>query len=171
MEQFLATMLSFVVYFVVYFVLFVATLIVAAIIGGVPVLMKNDATGHAKYIRPRVSFTYLFFGFWVPLFRGHWSSFGITLALDIFTAGFGRLIYCFFINKSYIKHLENKGYQQIVVTYNVQSTVVNSDGTTTTTTTQTTEGGVEEVVVNLSKDEDIVEEVVVNLSKDEDIVG
>ncbi len=158
MEQFFATMISFMFYFVIYFIFFIAALIVAAIIGGVPVLMKNDTTGHAKYIRPRVSFTYLFFGFWVPLFRGHWKSFGITLVLEILTAGFGRIIYAFFINKSYIKFLENKGYQQIVVTYNVESTVINSDGTTTTTTTtsETFEGNVEEVTINLSKDEDIV---------------
>ncbi len=157
MEQFFATILSMMMYFVIYFIFFIAALIVAAIIGGVPVLMKNDTTGHAKYVRPRVSFTYLFFGFWVPLFRGHWVSFLITLVLEIFTVGFGRIIYAFFINKSYIKHLESKGYQQIVVTYNVQSTVINENGSTTTTTTsQMSDGAVEEVKINLSKDEDIV---------------
>ncbi len=135
MDQFIATILSMTIYFVLYFIFFIAALIVAAIIGGVPVLMKNDTTGQAKYIRPRVSFTYLFFGSWVPLFRGHWKSFGISLLIEILTAGMGRVIYAFFINKSYVKYLEEKGYSQIVVTYNVQSTVVNSDGTTTTTTT------------------------------------
>ncbi len=150
-----STMIGMVFYFIIYLVFLVATLIVATIIGGVPVLMKNDTTGHAKYLRPRVSFTYIFFGCWVPLFRGHWSSFGITLLLDIVTAGYGRLIYAFFINKSYIKFLEAKGYEQVVVTYNVQSTVVNSDGTTTTTTSETVESTVVEVNTT-NEDENIV---------------
>ncbi len=147
-----AFLLSWILYLIVYLVFFVATLIVATIIGGVPVLMKNDATGHAKYLRPRVSFTYIFFGFWVPLFRGHWSSFGLTLLIDIVTVGWGRLIYAFFINKTYIKFLEARGYEQIVVTYNVQSTVMNADGSTTTTT-NTTDGSVVQVKTSTNNDD------------------
>ncbi len=157
--EFVGLLFNFVMYFVVYCIAFVATLIVGAIIGGVPVLMKNDTTGHAKYVRPRISFTYLFFGSFVPLFRAHWSSFGICLILDIVSFGFGKLIYAFFINKTYINHLENKGYEKIVVTYNVQSTVVNS--TTGETTTENTTYQNEEGKVNIIKPTEVHEEDIV----------
>ncbi|MFV0519278.1 MAG: hypothetical protein ACK5LY_03285 [Lachnospirales bacterium] len=108
-----AIMAQFFIFFIFYFVVFILVLIFALVIGGAPIALQNKATGHTKVLRPRFSFTYYFFGFWTPLIRGHWVSFFIALVIDIFTFAIGRLIYAFFINKAYIKHLQENGYEVI----------------------------------------------------------
>lgn len=116
MDMFLslaAFLAEFFIFFVYYFVLYVFILIFALVIGGIPIALHNKTTNHTKVLRPRFSFTYYFFGFFTPLVRRHWSSFAIALVLDVFTLTIGRLIYAFFINKTYIKHLKENGYEVI----------------------------------------------------------
>ena len=56
------------------------------------------------------SWTVLFFGFWPPLLRGHFSWFLIIFILNICTFGIARLVFCFTYNDTYLKYLILKGY-------------------------------------------------------------
>lgn len=75
--------------------------------------MIQKATGDTKIVKRGFSFTYLFFGCLVPLFRGHVSGFFISLAISIFTIGFGHIVLSFSYNKMYINHLVKNGYTSI----------------------------------------------------------
>jgi len=76
---------------------------------GIMVNNQNHAkTGHIGF-----SWTMLFFGVFVPLFRGDFAWFIISLLLSIFTSGFAWLILPFFYNKTYTSNLVRKGYKPV----------------------------------------------------------
>lgn len=69
------------------------------------------------------SFTSLFFGFFVPLFRGDWKSFFIYFFVDIFTAWLGCVVQMIIYNKSYTANLIKSGfYAQNEIDQNVLKT-------------------------------------------------
>ena len=72
--------------------------------------MIQKETGITKKVKEGFSFTYLFFGCLVPLYRGHISGFFLSLAVTIFTIGFGNLILCFKYNSIYRDYLIRNGY-------------------------------------------------------------
>ena len=77
------------------------------------VLMKNSKTGILKEGFYGFSWTYLFFGFWVPLCRGNMSMFGLHFLLalvSIYTLGIPQIIMAFFFNKLYTIDLIERGY-------------------------------------------------------------
>ena len=57
------------------------------------------------------SWTYLFFGWFVPLFRGELGVAALHLLFTIFTFGFWQLIACFLYNKQYMTRMIEKGYE------------------------------------------------------------
>lgn len=78
------------------------------------VMMKNTKTGIRKEGYFGFSWTYLFFGFWVPLFRGHFPMAGIHLVIScisVFMFGIPQLVLAFFFNKFYTLRLIEDGYE------------------------------------------------------------
>ena len=78
--------------------------------------MKHPETGILKDGFYGFSYTYLFFGFWVPLFRGHYP-----LAITHFAIWFVgiitltwipvQILFAFFFNKFYTLRLIEDGYR------------------------------------------------------------
>jgi hypothetical protein len=66
--------------------------------------------GQQKLITTGFSFTVLFFGVFVPIFRGDGIGFLIQFLLGIFTCGISWFVVPFTYNKSYEKRLKNQGW-------------------------------------------------------------
>mgnify|MGYP001265344721 CR=1 FL=1 len=74
----------------------------------VPIIHKES--GMIKDGLYGFSWTYLFFGFFVPLFRGEVGIGVLHLVLQIFTLGFWQLIVCFLYNKQYMTRMFASGW-------------------------------------------------------------
>jgi hypothetical protein len=74
------------------------------------VKMKNLQTGQVKTGFYGFSWTYLFFGFWVPLIRGELVIAALHLFFTVVTGGLWQVIVCFLYNKQYTNRLIEKGY-------------------------------------------------------------
>ena len=74
-------------------------------------LMINDYTGEQRPVKEGFSFTTLFFGVFVPLFRGDFKWFVIMLLLGVCTMGLSWLVMPFIYNKMYTKDLIKKGFK------------------------------------------------------------
>ena len=72
--------------------------------------MKNEI-GQVKVVKEGFSWTMLFFGIFVPLCRGDWKWFLITLIANLFTYGLASVVFAFIYNKIYINDLLEKGYK------------------------------------------------------------
>ena len=72
--------------------------------------MKNEI-GQVKIVKEGFSWTMLFFGIFVPLYRGDWKWFLIVLIANIFTYGWASVVFAFIYNKIYINDLLEKGYK------------------------------------------------------------
>ena len=73
-------------------------------------IMKNEI-GQVKIVKEGFSWTMLFFGIFVPLYRGDWKWFLIILIANIFTYGWASVVFAFIYNKIYINDLLEKGYK------------------------------------------------------------
>ena len=73
-------------------------------------IMKNEI-GQVKVVKEGFSWTMLFFGIFVPLYRGDWKWFLIILIANIFTYGWASVVFAFIYNKIYINDLLEKGYK------------------------------------------------------------
>lgn len=71
--------------------------------------MKNS-TGIIKQVKLGFSWTMLLFGIFVPLVRGDFKWFLITLLVSVITCGIAWLVFPFIYNKIYIKELLEKGW-------------------------------------------------------------
>lgn len=72
--------------------------------------LRND-NDVIKEVKKGFSWTMLFFGVFVPLARGDWKWFLITIAAAMVTAGMSWLVFPFFYNKLYLNDLLNSGYK------------------------------------------------------------
>ena len=72
---------------------------------------ENKKTNQFKLAPVGYSWTNLFFGFFVPLFRGDWKWAIIFLIVGIVTWGFGSIITSFFFNKLYASDLMKAGFK------------------------------------------------------------
>ena len=72
--------------------------------------MKNEI-GQVKVVKEGFSWTMLYFGIFVPLCRGAWNWFLITLIANLFTYGLASVVFAFIYNKIYINDLLEKGYK------------------------------------------------------------
>jgi hypothetical protein len=80
-------------------------------IGAKRVMMKNAVTGQLKQGFYGFSWTYLYFGFWVPLIRGELGVAALHLLFTVITGGIWQLIVSFLYNKQYTNRLIEKGYR------------------------------------------------------------
>ncbi|RKP52075.1 hypothetical protein [Trinickia fusca] len=75
------------------------------------VLIKHPGSGMMKKGYFGFSWTYLFFGWWVPLFRGEVSIAALHLLLTVFTLSLWQFIMAFLYNKQYMtRMLVDKGF-------------------------------------------------------------
>lgn len=71
--------------------------------------LKNEH-GVTKEVKKGFSWTTLLFGIFVPLIRGDWKWFIISIIADIVTFGLFWFVFPFFYNKVYLNDLLNAGY-------------------------------------------------------------
>jgi hypothetical protein len=76
-----------------------------------PVMMKNPDNGLIKKGYYGFSWTYLFFGWWVPLIRGELGVAALHLIFSMFTFGLWQIIVSFLYNKQYMTRLISQGYK------------------------------------------------------------
>jgi hypothetical protein len=72
--------------------------------------LKHAATGAFKQVKLGFSWTVLFFGGLVPLFRGDLKWFFIMIFSALITLGLAWIAFPFIYNKFYIRELLEKGY-------------------------------------------------------------
>ena len=73
-------------------------------------MMKHRETGLVKKGFYGYSWTLLFFGGFVPLFRGRIGMAILLTILQFLTWGIGTFIFSFFYNKQYTSKLIERGY-------------------------------------------------------------
>lgn len=72
--------------------------------------IKHNVSGVIKKVPEGFSWTSLFFGWFVPLFRGDFQWAFLWLLISIFTVGIGQIIMAFTYNKSYLRRMMEIGY-------------------------------------------------------------
>ena len=80
-------------------------------VGAHPVKMKNPQTGQIKTGYWGYSWTYLLFGFWVPLIRGELGVAALHFLFTVVTCGLWQVIVSFIYNKQYTHRLIEKGFR------------------------------------------------------------
>lgn len=73
-------------------------------------MLRHPTNGLIKKGYFGFSWTYLFFGWWVPLIRGELGTAVLHLIITIFTFGLWQLIVAFLYNKQYMTRMLEKGY-------------------------------------------------------------
>jgi hypothetical protein len=93
--------------------LFVIPLVLKLVfqIGAKPFDMKNPQTGQTKTGFYGYSWTYLLFGWWVPLLRGELGVAALHLLFSVFTLGIWQVIVSFMFNKQYTNRKITEGYR------------------------------------------------------------
>lgn len=86
--------------------------------------LQNQA-GMIKECKVGFSWTTLFFGLWVCIFRQDWKHALIQLGLGMLTFGMSWIVFPFIINKMYIRSLLEKGY---VAADDTATSVLKSNG-------------------------------------------
>ncbi len=76
-----------------------------------PVIMKNPQNGLIKKGLYGFSWTYLFFGWFVPLIRGELGVAALHLLFSIVTFGLWQIIVAFLYNKHYMSRLITAGFK------------------------------------------------------------
>jgi hypothetical protein len=74
------------------------------------VMMLNPKSGLTKKGLYGYSWTYLFFGWWVPLFRGEIGIALLHLIATVCTLGIWQLVFSFMYNRQYMTRLLENGY-------------------------------------------------------------
>ena len=77
------------------------------------IIFQHPVTKEIKEAPLGFSWTTLFFGIFVPLFRGDWKWAIISFLLAIITGGISWFIFPFFYNKLYVKELIKKGFKAV----------------------------------------------------------
>lgn len=88
-------------------------LILGFLIKGERCEMEQEASGKVISVKRGFSFTYLFFGPFVPLFRGRIAGFFLSLFLTFCRCGIAHFILLFCCNGMYINWLVKHGYVRI----------------------------------------------------------
>lgn len=74
------------------------------------VMLRHPVNGLIKKGYFGFSWTYLFFGWWVPLIRGELGTAVLHLVITVFTVGLWQLVVSFLYNKQYMTRMLEKGY-------------------------------------------------------------
>ncbi len=72
--------------------------------------LKQQTSGLIREVKIGFSWTSLFFGFFVPLFRGDFLWFCLCIILNLIGVGIFWFVFPFIYNRIYIKKLMEKGY-------------------------------------------------------------
>lgn len=80
-------------------------------VGAKPIFMKNNSTGQLRRGFYGFSWTYLFFGFFVPLFRGELGVAALHFLFSVVTVGLWQIIVSFLYNKQYTNRLIERGFR------------------------------------------------------------
>ena len=72
--------------------------------------IKHTESGMVKTGFHGFSWTYLFFGWFVPLFRGELGVGALHLLFTVVTFGLWQLIVCFLYNKQYMTRMLTNGW-------------------------------------------------------------
>ena len=72
--------------------------------------LKNK-DGVTKEVKKGFSWTTLLFGSFVPLVRGDWFYFFISIVAAMLTFGISWLVFPFIYNRLYLERLLSKGYE------------------------------------------------------------
>jgi hypothetical protein len=75
-----------------------------------PILIKNPPTGILKTGYYGFSWTYLFFGWFVPIFRGEPTIALVHAALTLLTVGVWQIVFAFIYNKQYMIRMLTSGW-------------------------------------------------------------
>jgi hypothetical protein len=75
------------------------------------VMMKNETNGLLKKGFYGFSWTYLFFGWLVPVIRGEIGIGALHLLMAIVSFGISQLIFCFIYNRQYTHRLIEAGFR------------------------------------------------------------
>lgn len=104
---------EFGVVFAASLVVFGVLLVIGFLLKGERFTMYQEATGKTIEVKRGFSFTYFFFGPFVPLFRGHIGGFFLSLFIELFTCGLARVILLFCYNGMYINWLAKNGFRRL----------------------------------------------------------
>jgi len=74
------------------------------------VIIQHPVNGLTKNGTFGYSWTYLFFGWFVPLFRGELGVAALHLLFTMFTFGIWQIIVSFIYNRQYMTRMLEKGY-------------------------------------------------------------
>jgi|SRR5579883_647501 hypothetical protein len=74
------------------------------------VVIKHTASGLTKTGYVGFSWTYLFFGWFVPLFRGELGVAALHLLFTLVTGGLWQLVFCFLYNRQYMTRMLTSGW-------------------------------------------------------------
>jgi len=75
------------------------------------VMIKHSQSGLVKTGKYGISWTYLFFGWLVPLFRGELQVALLHFIFTVVTFGIWQLIFAFLYNKQYMTRLLTAGWE------------------------------------------------------------
>lgn len=75
------------------------------------VSIKHKESGMMKTGLYGFSWTYLFFGWFVPLFRGELGVGALHLLFSVVTFGLWQLVACFIYNKQYMTRMLTDGWE------------------------------------------------------------
>lgn len=74
------------------------------------VMIQHPTSGLTRKGYFGFSWTYLFFGWWVPMFRGELGVAALHLLFTVVTLGLWQIIVAFLYNKQYMTRMLEKGY-------------------------------------------------------------
>jgi hypothetical protein len=83
--------------------------------------VKHTSSGLTKPGYYGFSWTYLFFGWLVPIFRGELGIAALHLLFTAFTLGIWQLIACFIYNKQYMHRMVTSGWEIVGSDEEIQS--------------------------------------------------
>ena len=75
------------------------------------ITMKHKQSGMVKQGMYGFSWTYLLFGWFVPLFRGELGIGALHLLFTIITFGLWQFVVCFLYNKQYMTRMLTSGWE------------------------------------------------------------
>lgn len=96
--------------FLIFVTIFTPALLGIFIFKQRPITLKHKDSGIRKTARLGWSWTYCYFGFWVPVFRGEILIAVLHLIITIMTIGLFQLIWSFIYNKQHITRLLTNGW-------------------------------------------------------------
>ena len=100
----------FIVFLIIFTILFGPAFLGIFVFKQKPILLRHQQSGIRKVARLGWSWTYYYFGFLVPVFRGEILIGVLHLVITIFTFGLFQIIWSFLYNKQHMTRLLTTGW-------------------------------------------------------------